>query len=179
MKDIVSNYTMTASCYMYPFNRPTIFISLASVNTIWLLIYLSFSFLLLPLSSIGHLWNALFHFNFLILRQSVGLLGQGISPSQGRYLYKHRVNTKSMPWVGFEPTIPAFERAKTVAASDRAAIAIGYVSYTQVKSLHLVSAIPASSGVAQVSFISMLFFLQQPVFTQGWILCWATSLYSF
>jgi hypothetical protein len=37
------------------------------------------------------------------------------SPSQGRYLYKqnkHRQTT--MPWVGFEPTIPAFKRAKTV-----------------------------------------------------------------
>jgi hypothetical protein len=31
-----------------------------------------------------------------------------------------------MPWVGFEPTIPAFERAKTVHASDRAATVIGY-----------------------------------------------------
>jgi hypothetical protein len=27
-----------------------------------------------------------------------------------------------MPWVGFEPTIPASERAKTVHALDRAAI---------------------------------------------------------
>jgi hypothetical protein len=54
---------------------------------------LSIYFLLLPLWSIGHPWNALFHFSFLILRQSVGLLGRGISPSQGRYLYKHRINT--------------------------------------------------------------------------------------
>jgi hypothetical protein len=30
-----------------------------------------------------------------------------------------------MPWVGFEPTIPVFERAKTVHASDRAATVIG------------------------------------------------------
>jgi hypothetical protein len=29
-----------------------------------------------------------------------------------------------MPWVGFEPTIPAFELAKTVHASDRAAAVI-------------------------------------------------------
>jgi hypothetical protein len=46
-----------------------------------------------PLWSIGHPWNDLFHFSFLILRQSVGLLGRGISPSQGSYLYKHRINT--------------------------------------------------------------------------------------
>jgi hypothetical protein len=30
-----------------------------------------------------------------------------------------------MPWVGFEPTILAFERAKTIHALDRAAIVIG------------------------------------------------------
>jgi hypothetical protein len=30
-----------------------------------------------------------------------------------------------MPQVGFEPTIPMFERAKTVHASDRAATVIG------------------------------------------------------
>jgi hypothetical protein len=30
-----------------------------------------------------------------------------------------------MPWVGFEDTIPVFERAKTVQASDRAAIVLG------------------------------------------------------
>jgi hypothetical protein len=31
--------------------------------------------------------------HFLTLRQSVGLRGRGISPSQGRYLTKHRINT--------------------------------------------------------------------------------------
>jgi hypothetical protein len=30
-----------------------------------------------------------------------------------------------MPWVEFEPTIPAFERAKTLNALDRAATVIG------------------------------------------------------
>jgi hypothetical protein len=30
-----------------------------------------------------------------------------------------------MPWVGLEPTIPAFESAKTVHALDRTAIVIG------------------------------------------------------
>jgi hypothetical protein len=50
------------------------------------------SFLCLPLQGIGHPWNASFHFSFLIVGQSVGLLERGISPSQGRYLYKHRIN---------------------------------------------------------------------------------------
>jgi hypothetical protein len=34
-----------------------------------------------------------------------------------------------MLWVGFEPTIPAFEQAKTVHALDRAAIVIGFNVY--------------------------------------------------
>jgi hypothetical protein len=57
---------------------------------------------------------------FLNLRHSVVLLGRVISPSQGRYLTQ-----TSMPRVGFEPTIPAFERAKTVHALDRAVTVIG------------------------------------------------------
>jgi hypothetical protein len=68
--------------------------------------------------------------SFLIDTQSVGLLGRGISLSQGRYLhteqYKHRINTQTyMPRVGFEPIIPVFERAKTVHAIDRAATVTG------------------------------------------------------
>jgi hypothetical protein len=35
----------------------------------------------------------------------------------------------SMPWVGFEPTIPTFELAKTVHALDRAATVIGIFPY--------------------------------------------------
>jgi hypothetical protein len=64
---------------------------------------------------------------FLNLRYSVGLLGRVISPSQGRYVTQTQ-NTRtqtSMFRVGFEPTSPAFERAKTVHALDRAAIVIG------------------------------------------------------
>jgi hypothetical protein len=39
---------------------------------------------------------------------------------------KQNIRTQtSMPCVGFEPTIPAFERAKTVHASDRATTVIG------------------------------------------------------
>jgi hypothetical protein len=32
-----------------------------------------------------------------------------------------------MTWVGFEPMIPAFERAKTIHALERAATLIGFV----------------------------------------------------
>jgi hypothetical protein len=60
--------------------------------------------------------------------QAVGLFGRVISPSKGLYLntgqHKHRINAYtpeiSRPWMGFEPTIPACERAKTVHALDRA-----------------------------------------------------------
>jgi hypothetical protein len=58
---------------------------------------------------------------FLNLRYSVGLLGRVISQSQGRYLIQTQTST---PRVGFEPTIPAFEGAKTVHALDRAATVI-------------------------------------------------------
>jgi hypothetical protein len=37
----------------------------------------------------------------------------------------------SMPQVGFEPTIPVFERAKTIHALDPAAIVIGNLIYTK------------------------------------------------
>jgi hypothetical protein len=40
-----------------------------------------------------HPWNASFHFSFSILRQSVGLLGRGIRPSQGRYLHRTQTQT--------------------------------------------------------------------------------------
>jgi hypothetical protein len=39
----------------------------------------------------------------------------------------------SMPRVGFESTIPVFERAKTVHALDRAATAIGTYFHTELK----------------------------------------------
>jgi hypothetical protein len=54
--------------------------------------------------------------------QSVGFLGRGMSPSQGRYLHTQNKRTQtSMPQAGFGPTIPVFEQAKTVHALARAA----------------------------------------------------------
>jgi hypothetical protein len=54
-------------------------------------------FLLLPLWSIGHPSNSLFHFSSLTPRQSVGLFRRGISPLQGRYLHIHRINADRDP----------------------------------------------------------------------------------
>jgi hypothetical protein len=64
--------------------------------------------------------------------QSIGLIGRGISPLQASTYtqnntnreWKHKIQT-SMTWVGFEPTISAFERAKTVHDLDHAVIVIG------------------------------------------------------
>jgi hypothetical protein len=72
------------------------------------------------------------------LTQSVCLLGREISPSQGRYLHRgqHKQNKRtetSMPQVGFEPTIPVFERAKIIHALDRAATVLGFL-YTSIYS---------------------------------------------
>jgi hypothetical protein len=60
-------------------------------------------------------------------------LGRVISPSQGLYLNtgQHKQNKRIthqifMPWVGFEPTIPESERAKTVHVLDSAATVTGW-----------------------------------------------------
>jgi hypothetical protein len=60
--------------------------------------------------------------SFLIYTQSAELLGREISPLQRRYLHtkQHNQNKRtqiSMPGVGFEPTIPVFERVMTVYAA--------------------------------------------------------------
>jgi hypothetical protein len=67
--------------------------------------------------------------------QSVKLLGREISSSP-RPLPTHRATQTqnkrtqtSTPRVGFEPTIPAFERAKTVHALDRGTTVIGREIY--------------------------------------------------
>jgi hypothetical protein len=62
-------------------------------------------------------------FSFLIYIHSIGLSGWGISPSQGRYLRQtqNKCKQKSMLRVRFEPTIPVFQRVKTVHALDSAA----------------------------------------------------------
>jgi hypothetical protein len=63
-------------------------------------------------------------FSFLIYTQLVGLLGRGITPRKAA-TYTQNIRTQtSIPRVGFEPTIPVFERATTVHDLDRAATVI-------------------------------------------------------
>jgi hypothetical protein len=62
----------------------------------------------------------------LNLRQSVWLLGRGISPSQGLYLHRHNERKQtSMFWMWFEPTIPELKRAKTFLALHSVATDVG------------------------------------------------------
>jgi hypothetical protein len=58
--------------------------------------------------------------------QSVWLFARRISTSQGLYLTQtqNKRTQTSMNWVGFERTIPAFERKETLHALDRAATVI-------------------------------------------------------
>jgi hypothetical protein len=66
-------------------------------------------------------------FHFLIYIQSLGLLGRGIIPSQGRYLHteqhKHRINAHTD--IHTSSWIRTHERVKVVHALDCAATVIG------------------------------------------------------
>jgi hypothetical protein len=58
---------------------------------------LSLSLMLLPLFEHRPPVKRFISLQFLTLGQSVGLLGREISPSQGRYLHKHRINVDKHP----------------------------------------------------------------------------------
>jgi hypothetical protein len=102
---------------------------------------LYYYFFLLLYSPLGP-WPLLF--SFMIILQTVGLLGRVISSSQGFYLntgqHTHRINASthqtSMPFVGFEPTIPASERAKTVHALDLSGTVTGILHMLPPSNLH-------------------------------------------
>jgi hypothetical protein len=77
-------------------------------------------------------------FQFNNPTQSVDFLRRGISLSQGRYLHKttqtqNKRTQTSICWVGFEPRIPVFERAKMVHALDRMATMIGIFRHAEFK----------------------------------------------
>jgi hypothetical protein len=85
--------------------------------------------------SIGHLWDVSFHFSFLI-QYTVGRTpwteDQPIArplPTHSTTQTQNKCTQTSIPWVGFEPTIPVFERAKTSHALDHAATVIGRVLF--------------------------------------------------
>jgi hypothetical protein len=82
---------------------------------------------IVPTWSIGHSWNTSFHFSFLILKSRQDSLDGGSAR------HKAAINTNtSMPYVGFETTIPVFEGAKEFHVLDRAATVIGHRDNTSV-----------------------------------------------
>jgi hypothetical protein len=71
--------------------------------------------------------------------------------SEGRYLHRttqtqEKRRQTSMPRVGFEPTIPVFERAKTFHATDRAATVIGQFPSSLVRFGGIMSVVETVSG---------------------------------
>jgi hypothetical protein len=79
----------------------------------------------------SHLLDPVLFFSFLIF-YTVGRTPRTGDQPVSKSLSTHRTTQTqnkrtqtSMPRVGFEPTIPAFERVKTVHSTDRAATAIG------------------------------------------------------
>jgi hypothetical protein len=76
-----------------------------------------------PTWSIGHPWNV--RFTSASYSKTVGR-----TPSMGEQSVARPVpntNKAAMPWVGFEPTIPVFERAKTIHVIDGEATVMGPV----------------------------------------------------
>jgi hypothetical protein len=69
--------------------------------------------------------------NFTFYTKSVGLLGRGISPSQGLYLHaeqhKHRINEDIHASSGIRTQDPSVRAGETVHALDRAEAVIGWV----------------------------------------------------
>jgi hypothetical protein len=76
-------------------------------------------------------------FSFLIYTQSIRVLGWGSARRKAATnTEQHKQNKRGqtfMPRVGFEPTIPVFDWAKTVRALDRATIVIGYFTTRVIK----------------------------------------------
>jgi hypothetical protein len=97
-------------------------------------------FFLMALAAHSGPWP-LIQFRNHFFSQTVELLGRVICSLQGLCLntgeHKHRINAythqTSMSQVEFEPTIPAFERAKTVQALGRAATVTGSISLSVCK----------------------------------------------
>jgi hypothetical protein len=80
---------------------------LKQAGKIFFLVTKSYLSLSLSLSCCPHFGDSvsvkrLFHFCFLILKTIGRALGWGISPSQVRYVYKHRINTDKHPWLEWD-----------------------------------------------------------------------------
>jgi hypothetical protein len=100
-------YTKHRHAWSYTFTPPY-FMALCLIKSLVLVV---------PTWSIGYPRKTLFHFSFLILRQSVGLLGREISPSQGSYIHRttqtqNKRTQTSIPWIWIwthDPSVRASE----------------------------------------------------------------------
>jgi hypothetical protein len=114
------------------------------------------------LCSIGHLWNASFHFSFLILDGRYDSLDGGSACHKAATCTGHHKQNKrtqtSIPWVGFEPTIPVFELAKTVHTLDRS---------STVVSLKLINSI---------DFIIGLHRILKPIYLKAQLVSWLVTV---
>jgi hypothetical protein len=119
---------LLSALFIYVFICPSIlFIYLYVYLSTCLFVYLSTYLSVYDYSPLLNLGCIL---NFLILYTVGRLLGRGISQSQGRYLHtwQHKQNKythTSVTQMGFEPTMPLFQRVKTVCVLDRSAAVIG------------------------------------------------------
>jgi hypothetical protein len=86
--------------------------------------------------STAPLGPGLWFFSFMIILQTVGLLGRVISLSQGLYLntgqHKHRINTYT--YQTSVPCVSPSERAKTVHALDSLSTVTGHINTTNAVS---------------------------------------------
>jgi hypothetical protein len=79
------------------------------------------------------LWPLFSFLIFYIICRTPWTGDQSIAMLLPAYRGQHKQNKRtltSMPLAGFEPTIPVFERAETVHASDRAATVIGFCCHS-------------------------------------------------
>jgi hypothetical protein len=131
--------------------HPSVYISIYLYLSIYLFIYLSIHLSIHPSICLSiHLSIYLFIYLSVCLclysplldlgrftiswsrTQTVGLLGRGSTRRKAATCTQRKTQTQTfIPWVGFEPKTPVFERAKTVHALDRAAAVIGISSVTK------------------------------------------------
>jgi hypothetical protein len=111
-----------------------------------------------PILALAYLCETPFHFGLLDLRHSVRLLGGWSARRKRRKMHTHMYkHWTSMPWVGFDSTSPASERAKTVQALDFSATVTGHCDYI----LEVISKITSCPCLRLESVLLRLWFMLQ------------------
>jgi hypothetical protein len=92
-------------------------------------ICLSVSVCLSVFGSVALCWTLAAFSVFLSIHSRYNSLDGGSARRKAATNTQNKRTHTTIPWMGFEPTIPAFERAKTVRALDRALTVIGHVLF--------------------------------------------------